>query len=475
MNTKRCVSAVLALVMLFTGCSGDSESSDPVSSYATDGDGRVIPITDTYIPNSYVPGDESWRVMAKEITGSVGQETDKLLPAVFLTTDDPSVISKDEYVPCTVQIDASMTDGEYSGTDVLKAKIRGRGHSTWTWPKKPYKIKLEKKTSLLGMAEAKKWVLLANYADESLLRNTTAFEMARSMGSFRFVPHAIPVDVYMNGVYQGVYTLGEQLEVKTSRLAIDDSLANKQTAYLLEIGGADPNVDKKGWNYFDLPSECGINIVIKSPDTEYDPEAEYNWTQEHFDYIYDYVCKADEAITTLTDYERYINVDSFIDWFLVHELTYNLDSCFRRSCYITKTTIGKLEMGPIWDFDLAFGNMYLDNPKYDDWATIGDTDNSYIGITWYNYLMTDPKFREKARARWDEIKDTMVQTAIDTIDSYKPKIMPSAEENFEIWRTLSMANGFQPEVMKDNDTYISQIMYLRSFISSRKRWIDENL
>ena len=475
MNTKRYVSAALALVMLFTGCSGDADGKESVSSFATDGDGRVIPITDTYIPDPYVPCDDGWRVMAKEITGSVGQETDKQIPAVFLTTEDVSVITKEEYVPCTVQIDASMTCGEYCGTDVLDAKIRGRGHSTWGWPKKPYKIKLEKKTSLLGMAEAKKWVLLANYSDESLLRNTAAFEMARSMESFRFVPHAIPVDVYMNGIYQGVYTLGEQLEVKPSRLAIDDGLAVKQTAYLLEIGGADPNTDKKGWNYFDLPSECGINILIKSPDTDYDPEAEYNWTQEHFDYIYDYVCKADTAITTLTDYERYINVNSFIDWFLLHELTYNLDSCFRRSCYITKTTIGKLEMGPVWDFDLAFGNMYLDNPQYDDWATIGDTDNSYIGITWYNYLMTDPKFREKARARWDEIKDTMVKAALDAIDQYKPKVMPSAEVNFEIWRTLSVANGFQPEKMKENDTYLSQIMYLRTFISGRKRWIDENL
>ena len=74
----------------------------------------------------------------------------------------------------------------------------------------------------------------------------------------------------------------------------------------------------------------------------------------------------------------------------MHELSYNLDSCFRRSCYITKPTLSRLEMGPIWDFDLAFGNMYMDNPKYDDWATIGSMDSSsYIGVTGFNYLMTD--------------------------------------------------------------------------------------
>lgn len=95
-----------------------------------------------------------------------------------------------------------------------------------------------------------------------------------------------------------------------------------------------------------------MNIKIKSPDTEEDPQADYQWTQKHFDFIYDYMCKADAAITTLDGYEKYINVDSFIDWFLVHELSYNLDSCFRRSCYITKPTLSRLEMGPIWDFDL---------------------------------------------------------------------------------------------------------------------------
>lgn len=475
MKKKCIISAMMTAILLVTGCSGDTTSSSEPQR-PTDGEGRIIPITDSYTQSSYTPKSDGWSIMTKEIPGAFGEVTDTKIPAVFLATEDPAAITKEEYVPCTVQIDAGMTDGEFSSTDVLQAEIRGRGHSTWEWPKKPYKIKLEEKTSLLGMSEAKRWVLLANYADESLLRNTTAFEIARSLGSFRFVPHAIPVDVYMNGIYQGVYTLGEQLEVRSSRLAIDDTLAKKETGYLMEIGGADPNTDTKGWNYFDLPSGCGVNILIKSPETEIDPNAEYNWTQEHFDYIYDYMCKADTAITTLTDYEDYINVDSFIDWFLVHELTYNLDSCFRRSCYITKPVLCRLEMGPIWDFDLAFGNMYMDNPQYDDWATLGDMGrSSYIGVTWFNYLMTDDSFRERARARWDEVKDTMVQSALGAIDAWKPKIMPSAELNFSIWNTLGIANGFQPEKMKDVDTYLDQVLYLRKFINNRSKWIDENL
>ena len=301
MKFRQICAAALSAVVLVSGCS--KPGTESVDKYTRDGEGRVIPISDEYIPANYTPRSDDWSVMLREIPGSFGQETDKLIPAVYLTTSDPSAIIKEDYADCTVQIDAGMTNGRYESTEVLTGKIRGRGHSTWEWPKKPYKIKLDDKASLLGMSEAKRWVLLANYADESLLRNTAAFEMARSLGSFRFVPHAIPVDVYMNGIYQGVYTLGEQLEVKTSRIAIDDSLANVETGYLLEIGGADPSTDKEGWNYFNLPSGCGVNIKIKSPDTEEDPQADYQWTQKHFDFIYDYMCKADAAITTLDGYE----------------------------------------------------------------------------------------------------------------------------------------------------------------------------
>lgn len=476
MKAKRILYSALASVLLLTGCSGDNPASNPSEQSTSDDEVKIVPITDSYTLGDYVPRADDPTIPAEEIAGEFGQETDKQIPAVFLTTNDPAAISRDEYCPCTIQIDAGMTNGQYQSTAVLAGEIRGRGHSTWEWPKKPYKIKLEEKAPLLGMEEAKRWVLISNYADESLLRNTVAFEMARTLDSFRFVPHAIPVDLYMNGIYQGVYTLGEQLEVKSSRLAIDDSLESVNTGYLLEIGGADTKDDKEGWDYFNLPSGCGINIKIKSPDTDPDPNEEYNWTQEHFDYIYKYVCKADAAITTLTDYDDYIDVDSFIDWFILHELTYNLDSCFNRSCYITKPKLGRLEMGPVWDFDLAFGNLYMDNPRYNDFATVGGTDgNSYICVNWFNYLLTDEDFRARARARWDEVKDTLVQTGIDTIDRYKSIVTNSAEMNFQVWRTLGRANGYQPKLMEEKDTYESQITYLRAFIYARKRWLDDNL
>lgn len=463
--------ALAAVLLAVAGCTGGgtpSGSENNSGGVGGVGGGEKSVVNEDYIIPDYVPDSRNWKGLAKQITGEFGQETEAKIPSLFLTAEEPDNILRNVYSPCTIQIDAGMAEG-YESTEVLTAEIRGRGHSTWDWPKKPYKIKLEEGASLLGLDPAREWVLIANYADESLIRNTVAFEMARSLGSFRFTPHAIPVNVYMNGVYQGVYTLGEQLEVNSSRLNIDADLEDPDTGYLLEIGGADPLEDEKGVNYFDLPSGCGKDVLIKSPNSG-------KWSEEHFGFIYDYMCKADAAITSLDGYEEYINVDSFIDWFLIHELTYNLDSCFHRSCYITKPAGGKLEMGPVWDFDLAFGNMYMDNPDYNDWATVGSyNSDAYITETWFNHLMEDESFRSKARARWAAVRDDLMACAEQAIDDTRALIGSSADDNFTVWDTLSIANGYQPEKMATYSTYMEQVHCLRRFLTSRSKWIDEHL
>ena len=471
---RRICSVLLAAVLLISGCGG-TESPDTSVTESTagvpdssggSGTKTVVPLEDSYYQTNYSPDATPLTIMSETITGEVGMASDALIPSVFLSCN--SEIQRDIYSECTVQIDASMTD-EFAGTKPLAAEVRGRGHSTWEWPKKPYKIKLSDKESLLGMTASKEWVLISNYADESLLRNITAFAMAEAMGSFEFTPRAVPVNLYLNGVYQGVYTLGEQIEAKSSRMVLDYREDTPNTGYLLEIGGAEPEVDLKGTNCFDLPSGCAQDILIKAPKDE-------KLTQENYEYIYKYICAADKAVTTLDGYETYIDVNSFIDWFLLHELTYNLDSCFHRSCFMYKDRGSKLKMGPVWDFDLAFGNMYLDDPEYDDWATAGNSNsNSYIGLTWFNYLLTDESFRAKARARWDEIKDTVLEAANTAIDSTQEKIAPSAEMNFRVWDTLKVANGYQPQRMESISTYNEQVQYVRRFLRTRAEWLDNNL
>ena len=292
--------------------------------------------------------------------------------------------------------------------------------------------------------------------------------MAKALNSFVFTETQIPVDVFLNGQYIGVYSLGQHLEVNKDCVNFDKTSTEADTDYLLEVGGSDTG-DIKGKDYFHSNSGCAKYIKIHNPDGDIR-------TDEQVKYIIDYVNAADKAIVNLDNYEEYIDVDSFIDWFLMHELTYNLDSCFRRSCYMTKEKGGKLKMGIVWDFDFAFGNFSSDTLNYSDWASVGeDTEDAYIKVTWYNYLLEDENFRSKARARWNAVKDTLLSTAEKTINDNYALIYPSQQDNFDVWDILNEVVGFQRHDNDKYNTYDLQVKYLRDFIKTRAAWISEKL
>jgi len=148
--------------------------------------------------------------------GTIGE-----LPVIYLTTKNSApIVSKEEYVTGTIKIvnpDLKFWDTEYFEAPM---KIRGRGNSTWTMPKKPWKIKLEEKARLFDFSNDKEWCLLANYCDKSLLRNDVAMHLSRIIG-FKWTPGLVPVEVYLNGDYQGVYSFCEHKKVSKERVNID--------------------------------------------------------------------------------------------------------------------------------------------------------------------------------------------------------------------------------------------------------------
>ena len=385
------------------------------------------------------------------------------LPVFYIDIDNGAeVTSKETYLNATIRIETANAYGDFPSLSTQEVLIRGRGHYSWNFPKTPYKLRFEKKTSVLGMAASKNWVLLANYVDRSLIQNYVAMEMGKVMDNIPYHSNQYPVDVFVNGTYRGVYTFGEQLEAKEERIDLSESYTDPDTDYLLELGGSDPG-DKFGQDY----SHYGTLrfVAIKHPDST-------KLTQEQLDYLEAYMEAADLAVRELSNYEDYIDIDSLIDWVILHELTYNLDCCFRRSCYMIKEQGGKLKMGPIWDFDLAFGSYY----RYttDNWATVG-SEGGYVGITWMNYLMKDPAFMAKFTARWNEIKTELLQTALDAVDTMSALVSPSADLNFEVWDILGESVPSQPSSHKKYDTYEKMIGRLREFLTKRYAWMDRQL
>lgn len=386
------------------------------------------------------------------------------IPAVDIRTDDgDGVASLEEYESAVISITCPDGSG-YPGLEATDVNIRGRGHSTWQWPKKPYKLKFDEKTPVLGMTAAKQWTLLANYSDKSLIRNSVAMEMAGQLCNLPFAPSQIPVDVFLNGEYQGVYTLGEQIEIKEGRVEVPSRPGEADTAYLLEIGGAEEG-DENGKDYFHA-GELRF-VKVKDPDGD-------ELTDEQFSYIRDYMQKANDAVVSLDGYEDYIDVDSLIDWFILHEWTYNLDSSFRRSCYMVKEPGGKLVMGPPWDFDLAFGNFSRDGGRYDVWACMGSS-GAYVSVNWMNHLLTDENFLSRLSKRWAEVRGPMEEHIMSYIDGLAADLQKSQELNFTVWDVWDVKAGYQPSFMVDINTYEKQIEYLKDFIHDRGEWMDSQL
>lgn len=385
------------------------------------------------------------------------------IPVVHLETEGGAEIaSKTQYVSATFAFDGSST--EYDSLSETHIRIRGRGNSTWKWDKKPYKIHFDEPTSLLGLPAAEEWALLSNYADKSLMRNRLAQVMASKL-SFEYCPTQVCVDVFLNGEYLGVYTLGEHLEAGEGRVEVEYDMAGTDCGYFLEAGGVVAGVDVRGMNYF----HAGLVnfVLIKMP--------EYNQlTSEQFEYIHQYMLRADEAVKKGEGYEEYLDVDSVIDWLIMIELSCNTDCTWRRSTYFTKDPGGKLVMGPMWDFDLAFGNFSKDNPGDDTWVS-SEPDDDYVGETWTTHLLEDPEFRSRFKARWLEVRDTLVNTAMEEIERQYALNSPSAELNFKRWDILGKKVAFERHDTTKYRTYSSQIYYLEDFITNRADWLSEQV
>lgn len=382
------------------------------------------------------------------------------MPVVLIETDSGAAItSKEEYVDATVSIESDYTAGLPS-LESSAAKIRGRGNTTWEWAeKKPYKIKFEEPVSVLGMERGKTWVLLANFADKSLIRNYVALECAKVLDNIDCYATQYPVDVYINGEYAGIYTLGQQVEKGQNRLYIQEDAGNVNTGFLLELGVS----RESGHPVFS--SSILRNVGVLEP---------ANADEQTLTYIQNYVNVADNAVKLMDQYENYIDVPSLIDWFIMTELSYNADSCFRRSVFMTKGAGQKLKMSQVWDFDLAFGNSVADQQRYEEWACLTN-DGGYVHYNWMCQLMQDDTFVAQLRERWNHVKDALLETAITSLEEGYRLTAPSADDNFALWDILFARVGMQPEAVVLCYTHERQVEYLRTFIETRWNWIDQEL
>lgn len=357
------------------------------------------------------------------------------LPRLDVYTENGAeIVSKEDYVSCKVTL--SGTEVEFCFEN-LEAGIRGRGNDTWKYyPKKPYRIKFEEKTAVFGEPKNKSWVLLALYNDFSLSKDRLAFMMADSLSPKGFVPTYHYVDLYLNGQYMGMYLLTDQVDENKGRAEVKEDFDETETAvpFLVELDARAPEEGDEGVDWF---SVAGRSYAIKYP------EADERYTQAQFDYIQNYIQTVDDLCrkpnVTLAELEEYVDMQAFIDFYLVQELMGQPEINWK-SVYMSKSKDGKLEMGPIWDFD---------------WAAMGPSTgkhrNEYRDQTegfrsldnWFAALYAgSPEFREALAKRWKEISPQL-RAVMDQVEEESTQFERAAMRDRLHWHWYRPGGGYK--------------------------------
>jgi hypothetical protein len=380
------------------------------------------------------------------------------LPVLRVTTADGApIVSEDAYLQGHLTVDPNGADPSwaYDGD----TQIRGRGNTSWQMPKKPYKVKLASKASLLGMPKDKEWALLANYDDKTLLRNELGLEVGRRLG-MPYTPRSQFVELFLNDAYQGTYQLTESIKIASSRVDIteldeDDTDPDALTGgYLMEFDAR----QSEDWNFL---TPRGLAVGVHDPSPIADAQQQY---------LAGYVGAAEDALFSDgfadpdTGYAAYLDPDTFARWYLANELMKTTDGQFVSSCWFYKDRGGRLEMGPVWDFDSAAGNVsYGPGP---------DPQGPWIrGGPWYARLFQDPAFAAAAAQAWQAHRADLAGL-VDWVGQRAAALDLAQRNNFSRWPILQAQVWPNSEVA---GSYAGEVAFLQSWLQQRLDWLDATL
>lgn len=384
------------------------------------------------------------------------------LPRVDICFDGMT-IDKDHYTDATLSITNNKATG-YLDIEPQSVRIKLRGNSTAACPKLPIKIKFEDKIQLFEGSKEKTWTLLANYFDPTGIHNYIAYNLYGYLTGTQWVSDVTFVDVYVNDVYQGVYTLCDQVEVADTRINISSKIDEKEPFecdYLIEQDRRvtyDESGATEGLDWFWL-NRVNVAYEIKNPE----PDKE-GFDETYTAYIKQYMDEAYEAVYE-KDWEmiqRYIDVDSFVNGMIAEQLVKNQD-CNKASVFLMKKANGKITFATFWDADLAFGSGEIGNAQTEE---EGIEDNPFFAA-----LMKVPEFRELYVTRLSEVindaRDYMLSMVTDIELQYSEEL----ENDYNNW-FLAYGVDLCNDDMKGL-SYKEQVIYMEDWIKARTDYLKE--
>lgn len=411
--------------------------------------------------------------------------TSSNLPLVIITTGGQGIVDEPK-IYATMGI-VWNGPGRLNAPGDLKNNYNGniaieiRGSSSQMFPKKSYGFETKTsaladvEVSLLGMPEESDWILYAPYTDKTMIRDVLTYTLHASMG--HWAPRCRYVELFVNGRYDGVYVLMEKIKRNNKRVNIakltnlDNAGENLTGGYIIKIDKTTGS-DKEGWNsvyyntvgrtlyLYDYPKAAEITSAQKSYIQSYIRMMENALYQENFNFP--------------GNYHEYLNDSSFIDFMIINELAKNVDG-YRLSSYLYKGKNDKINCGPVWDFNLAYGNA----DYHSGWQTSGFQYQAYLGNDgwqnpfWWNKLMNDPGYVQKLKRRWSSLRKNKLsdQRISFVTDSLTDLIADAKDRNYQRW-TAVIGYDVWPNYFVGN-SYFEEVNWMKNWLSNRLNWLDQ--
>lgn len=376
------------------------------------------------------------------------------LPRVYI--EDGSSYFVEEYEGVTVRI-----EDEYGKTVVedSAAEWRTHGLGTATKPKRPYKLKLSAAQSLFGMDKTRRYVLLANLFDKTLLRNYLALELGQAL-EIPYTSDCCFVDVYLNGEYRGNYLMVESVRVGSHQVNIHPA-ANE---YLLEVLMGTRQTE-------------GVTITTPVEKFILEVSGMDSLESEQEEFLTTFFEKAENALRAgeREEIEKYFDIDSFVRTYLLNEYSKNSDTAFASSRFYIRQ--GKLYAGPPWDFDIAFGNDHTPSDDKLHWHNFncpGQIRGWYATTLWWHTLVTFDWFQQRFAELYREMQPTLVnlyadnELGLNRLDALCGEMEQSIKDNNKMWPLTFM---YSPVERVPAPTYEQNLEFLRGWLQDRNEWI----
>ncbi len=414
------------------------------------------------------------------------------LPLIIINTNGQSIVDEPK-ITARMKIisnpdNINRPDDEATDYDGFIG-IELRGSSSQNYPQQPFLFETRDENgdnlnvSILGLPEENDWILLSNYNDKTFMRNILGYKLFEKLGNY--APRAKLVDVIINNDYKGIYVLTEKIKQDKNRVDIaklkeDDNTGDELTGgYIFKI---DYWSESDSWKSPYAPvdhSDFEVHFVYHDPGPE-------ELTVQQKNYLKTYVTSFESTLYNpgykdpLDGYRQFIDVESFIDYFIVSEISRNNDG-FKKSRYFHKDKNGKIVAGPVWDFDWAWKNInecfIFKSTNGSGWSyKINDCNPWVKSPGWMVRLFDDFYFEQKTNCRYFSFRENELsnENIMGMIDSLYNVVKNAQVKHFQKYPILGVNVG-TPEVDEQPLTYEGEVQKLKNWITVRLNWLDNNM